>query len=253
MLRLSADEKRTFVVVAGDSSRQKHLAEKIQQLITNSQVFVAIDAIDAIFKMENAAPHVLVTDIHLVKGDGFTLTEKVLNHSRLSECSVILIADVPDKERFVDQVVTHQVQFLTDLSDEVALATTLSRALNRLTGDSDLTYRLKFLAPYEVLFREGDSAQCVYFVKKGELQAFRGSEQNPHILGQVISGEFVGEMAHINGEPRSATVQAMQNCELIEIPRGTLDSILFSKPSWAKALMATLSKRLKRSNETIQK
>jgi CRP/FNR family cyclic AMP-dependent transcriptional regulator len=44
-------------------------------------------------------------------------------------------------------------------------------------------------------------------------------------------------------------VKALSDCELIEIPIGTLDTVLFSKPAWARALMMTLSKRLKRSNE----
>lgn len=47
-----------------------------------------------------------------------------------------------------------------------------------------------------------------------------------------------------------ATVQAIGDCELIEIPMGTLDMVLFSKPAWSKALVATLSRRLKRSNQT---
>ncbi|MBL7688606.1 MAG: Crp/Fnr family transcriptional regulator, partial [Bdellovibrionaceae bacterium] len=65
--------------------------------------------------------------------------------------------------------------------------------------------------------------------------------------------EFVGEMAHINQEPRSASVKALEDCELIEIPNGSLDLVLFSKPAWAQALMRTLSRRLKRINETLAK
>ncbi len=67
-------------------------------------------------------------------------------------------------------------------------------------------------------------------------------------LGIVETGEFVGEMAYINGEPRSATVKALDLCELIEIPVHLLDHVLFTKPAWAKALMKTLSKRVKAAN-----
>ncbi|MCB0415661.1 MAG: Crp/Fnr family transcriptional regulator, partial [Bdellovibrionales bacterium] len=59
------------------------------------------------------------------------------------------------------------------------------------------------------------------------------------------------EMAYINGEPRSADVVALSDCELIEFGVDRLDSLLFKKPSWSKALMKTLSKRLKRANEAI--
>ena len=50
---------------------------------------------------------------------------------------------------------------------------------------------------------------------------------------------------------RSANVEALTDCELIEIPIGTLDRLLYRRPSWSKTLMLTLSKRLTQANEKI--
>jgi CRP-like cAMP-binding protein len=69
------------------------------------------------------------------------------------------------------------------------------------------------------------------------------------ILGNVESGEFVGEMAYINNEPRSATIEATSNAQLIEVPIELVDKILYKRPAWSKALMQTLSKRLKNANK----
>jgi CRP-like cAMP-binding protein len=57
-------------------------------------------------------------------------------------------------------------------------------------------------------------------------------------------------MAYINGEPRSANVKATKDCELVEIPIHLLDHVLFMKPAWAKALMKTLSRRIKNANSS---
>ena len=185
----------------------------------------------------------------LPKLNAIELVTKVFANSKISEVSVIIVSEIPDQEHFVDQVVTGQIQFLTDDKDENSFVSSLTKGLNRLVDQKDFSYRLKFLAPDEILFQDGDVAQSVYIVKRGELIAFKGKGYSQVILGKISPGEFVGEMAHFNSEPRSATVQAVGDCELIEIPMGTLDMVLFSKPAWSRALVATLSRRLKKSNQ----
>lgn len=251
MAKISGDDKRFFVVASSAQRRIDHFSKAISKNIHNSVVFTALDGFEAIFKMENTPPHVLLIDVNLPKLTEMELAEKVLHHPKLNETSIIIVSAIPDKENFVDQVVTGQVQFLTDVNDESHITACLTKALNRLVDNRDFSYKLKFLAPHEILFNEGQEAHSVFIVKRGELQAFKGDASSKKVLGNIQVGEFVGEMAHINGEPRSATVEALTNCELIEIPTGTLDVVLFSKPAWSKALVATLSRRLKRTNENL--
>jgi CRP/FNR family cyclic AMP-dependent transcriptional regulator len=87
---------------------------------------------------------------------------------------------------------------------------------------------------------------------KGQLRVVKRIEGGePILLGMVQPGEFVGEMSYINGENRSADVISDLSAELIEIPFDRLDRVLFQKPAWSKALMRTLSKRLKAANKQI--
>lgn len=251
MAKLGTDEKRLFVVASADPQRIEYISQMITKHINNSLVFAAADGFEAIFKMENAPPHVLIADTPLPKLTPMEVATKILHHPKLNETSVIIVSPIPDQEHFVDQVVTCQVQFLTNIHDEMLLSTCLTKALNRLADDRNFAYRLRFLATEEILFREGDEAKSVFIVKRGEMQAIKGSDSDAKVLGRVQIGEFVGEMAHINGEPRSATVKAVTDCELIEIPMGTLDTVLFTKPAWSKALVSTLSRRLKRTNESL--
>ncbi len=251
MAALTADEKRYFVVATSDERRMDFYIKKINEHIANSLIFTAGDGFEALFKMENTPPHVVLVDMNLPKLNGIEVTTKILAHQKLQETSIIVISPIPEKEQFVDQVVTGQVQFLTDINNDGMFAACLTRALNRLADADSLSYKLKFLAPQEVLFKEGETAECVYIVRRGELHAYKGVGMEAIVLGTITSGEFVGEMAHINGEPRSATVRSLTDCELIEIPMGALDTVLFSKPAWSRALVSTLSSRLKRTNNAL--
>jgi CRP/FNR family cyclic AMP-dependent transcriptional regulator len=251
MAKVELEEKRIFIVVSGDPKQIDFFQGIITRHISNATIFGAKDGFEAIFRMENSRPHVVITDMHLPKLSGIDLTRKILNNPKFSHASVILVTPLPEKENFVDQVVTGQFQFLTEISNENSIVSCLTKGLNRLVSDQNMSYRLKFLASNETLFCEGEKAECVYIVRRGELNAYKSVGAEEIVLGKITTGEFVGEMAHINGEPRSATVRSATDCELIEIPMGTLDSVLFSKPAWAKALVATLSRRLKRTNTAL--
>jgi CRP-like cAMP-binding protein len=140
------------------------------------------------------------------------------------------------------------MQFLTNATNSQLFTQQVNRSLNWLSYREESLYHLRFLAADQVLLKDGEEGKFVYILRSGRLKAIKTVEGKEVALGFVEPGEFVGEMAYINGEPRSADVVSMTDCELIEIPSGCLDSVLFSKPAWSKSLMKTLSKRLKQSN-----
>ncbi|MCB0347359.1 MAG: cyclic nucleotide-binding domain-containing protein [Bdellovibrionales bacterium] len=235
------DAKLTFLVSSSSSERIKAYSNFINELINSPTIYNSNDGIDTTFKVDNVPPNILVIDHKLAKLSGLEVTQKLLQNKRYQKLAIIIISDLPEDEQFIDELVTGQLQFLTNPSDKNKFHICLRKALNFIATGEESGYRLRYLNPEEVLFNEGDAGDSVYIVKKGELVAFNETKE----LGKITTGEFVGEMAHFNGEPRSATVRSISHAELIQIPFGSLDVILFSKPAWSKALVRTLTKRLK--------
>lgn len=245
--------KPIFILALENPEKLAKVSACLTRLFPNTVIFTAHDGSDAMSKIRNSAPHVLITEEELPKVKGAKIADWLFGDSKLRDTAVILLGPIPSQEMFPDEVVIGRLQFLDDFSDEARFSRSLTRALNYSTASSNAEFRLKFLSANDTLICEGDKASFVYILKRGSLRAYlnRGSIEIP--IGQIEPGEFVGEMAYINGEPRSATVSANTESELIEIPIDSLDLVLFQKPSWAKALMITLSKRLKRGNETLNK
>ena len=243
----SLESKKIFLIATGDKHQNQLIERTLISHYAKASIFTSLDGIDAHFKAENVTPHVVILDYLLPRMDAVTLTQKLLRKKK-ERMAFIILSPKDDSQHFLDEVVTGQVQFLNSV-DTKTFVTYINRALNWAAFEEQSLYNLRFLNKDEWLLREGEEGKFVYLVRNGRLKALRTINGKEVLLGFIEPGEFVGEMAYINGEPRSADVRCLSDVELIEIPSGLLDSILFSKPAWSKALVRTLSRRLKELNE----
>jgi len=247
-LMADLEMKRIFLVATSNPETNRELEILIKNHVNSATVFSAVDGLDAMLKCENVPPHVAILDYGLPKVSAIDLTQKLFHGKE--RAAIIILSPLDDQEHFIDEVITGQVQFLSGINNKIAVSGShITRALNWVSNEVESIYHLRFLGPNECLIREGEKADYVYLVKSGELKAFKRDGEQEVLLGTIQAGEFVGEMAYINGEARSASVETTTKCELIEIPSENLDTVLFSKPAWSKALLKTLSKRLKNSND----
>jgi len=245
------DQRRLFLIASGAIETRKRLTELIEAHISNTTIFSAQDGSEALMKLENAPPHVLLIDPQLNKTSGWQVISHVLGERKYKETAIIILSPAPEYEKYIDEVVVGRAQYI-DPNNDSALLKAFVKALNFVTHGEVAEFYLRFLAQGDVLIREGDTAHYVYLVRRGALRAFIQRNDVEVDIGTIQEGEFVGEMAYINNEPRSANVVATSDCELIEIPMNHLDQLLFQKPSWSRALMITLSTRVKRANENIK-
>lgn len=246
-MKKNLEDKKTFLVACANLERCKWIEEMIRSHVSGAQIFTSRDGLEAASKLLNFPPHVLVADIELPKTAPWKLIEQALN-VRDAENTAVIINGLPALGRFMDEMVTGRVQYFCQENGENELTHMLAKALNYASHQAPADFYLRFLAAGDTLIKEGDKADFVYFVKKGQLKAHKGDAESGPVLGTIELGEFVGEMAYINGESRSANVTAVSDCELIEVPIGTFDSVLFKRPAWSKALMMTLAKRVKAAN-----
>lgn len=87
------------------------------------------------------------------------------------------------------------------------------------------------LAGGQVLFRQGEQDDSLYFVVSGRLRATRAEDgDEPQVLGDVVRGETVGEMAFFTGEPRMATITAVRDTLLARIRGPVFRELLVAYP-----------------------
>ncbi|NRA66322.1 MAG: Crp/Fnr family transcriptional regulator [Pseudobacteriovorax sp.] len=116
----------------------------------------------------------------------------------------------------------------------------------------DLAGNNKILKPGTVLFKEGDSSNGMYVIRKGEVLIYLDKDGHEIPLVTVSEGAMVGEMALFDKKPRSASARAVGSVEVTVISNNDFSKILKQIPKWFVSLMTTLSSRLRATNIKLE-
>ncbi len=105
------------------------------------------------------------------------------------------------------------------------------------------------------VFHEGDHSDACYIVKSG---TFRVTREHPDgraiTLATLGEGDIVGELAMLDGEVRSASVETLGGeGELLALPAGDVRALLERHPEITVKFVAALTRRLRAANERISR
>lgn len=104
----------------------------------------------------------------------------------------------------------------------------------------------------QYLMREGEESTEMYFLTKGQLAVYKVQNSQEVKIGDIFQGEIVGEMSFLDKAPRSASVKAVVDCELVIIKSEIMESVHNLQPKWYRAFVNTLLDRLRRANSRIK-
>lgn len=108
------------------------------------------------------------------------------------------------------------------------------------------------IAKDDYLMREGEVSTQMYYLKEGTMAVYKIKGDIEKEIGNIYSGELVGEMSFLDKSPRCASVKALTECRLVVIPSEKFEHTLASLPAWYRALVNTLLDRLRRANAKIK-
>jgi CRP-like cAMP-binding protein len=105
----------------------------------------------------------------------------------------------------------------------------------------------------EVIYLRGDPGTAFYVVASGRVKiALTSPDGKELILRRLNAGEFHGELALLDDEPRSADAIATESSVLLVLQRDAFRQFLAEHPAVATKLLATVSQYLRRNAELIQ-
>lgn len=120
-----------------------------------------------------------------------------------------------------------------------------------MSGAPSLRFGRDFSAG-EVLFREGDQGDVMYVIQSGLVRIVKRVGGEYRSLATLGRGEFIGEMAILNGRPRSATALVLEDAKCLVIDAATLEQMIASNTEITLRLVKKLARRLDSADEMIQ-
>jgi hypothetical protein len=106
---------------------------------------------------------------------------------------------------------------------------------------------LRFLTfePGDIIVGDEEPGDSLFVISSGRVKAFvKGAEGRYHEAREMGEGDFFGEIALLQGKPRTATVTAAESCELLELEREMVTSLAATRPRVREVLESFCNARV---------
>jgi uncharacterized membrane protein len=104
-----------------------------------------------------------------------------------------------------------------------------------------------------VLFRAGDSGDSMYLIERGKVRiCVQTKDRHEMTLAELGRGDFFGEMALLDGKPRSADAVVAEDARLALLSREHFLSFIRSSPDVALEMLTALANRLRHTDELLR-
>lgn len=149
-----------------------------------------------------------------------------------------------DKKQFADHVSNkpHWAQYLLILSSFFTDAYARLAQIHSIPQTGFLTFK-----PGDVIIHEGDQAKEVYTLLSGHADV-KVKDQK---VGDVLSEEIFGAMAAFTNSPRSASVVATEECQVLAVPKEQFVSLIQYHPKTCVSLIESMARKIQSLNQMI--
>lgn len=238
---LSSEEKVIYFVEE-EIELLKDLASHVANRFLDFEVMGFTNLEDLKTEMLERRPTVIISCIDFRTGNSiFPIIKEMRSKETTRNIPVILTGPrsrIEEKEELIAEY----------NCDVVPKAVRVPRLLTAVENGIKEASRVNFdtikLDTGEILFGEGEQSHSIYILKSGILDIIKETEEGTKKIATLEGQQMVGEMAFLNGEKRSATVEARVPSEIIRLKLGDPATFIKEQPFWLGMLIETLIARV---------
>ena len=108
-------------------------------------------------------------------------------------------------------------------------------------------------AQSDLIFCEGDTGDALYVIASGRVQIYHDDASGPIVIATLEPGEFFGEMALVDGQPRSASAVTLEQTKLLKYSPNAIRDLIEDRPGIAERIIQLLAQRLRRTDEAFHR
>ncbi len=136
--------------------------------------------------------------------------------------------------------------------NHLILNTIVQNVLGKIWGTIDESLIDQFVNQLEwtqlksgdCLYEQNELGDCMHIIISGRLKVIKNAEKGQITLGEISSGECVGEMSLLSDAPRSASIYAIRNSVVVKITKEQFETLCIDQPHLLRQISKTVIHRL---------
>ena len=254
---------------------QKDVRENIVELLelSNYEILSAADGKEGVQKALSNPPDLILCDIMMPEMDGYEVLYLITKNPATSSLPFIFLTAKAEKTDFRKGMNMGADDYITKPFEEMELLGAIERRLqkygelSKATGVDELVRhaskyqniedlekerKTQNLKKKEVVYREGDFGNFVYKIKQGKVKTYHINEDGKEFIHDIRKeGDFLGEQSMIRDTTRTEFAEAMEDTELMLIPKDDFQELIFKNREVSGQFIKLLSNNLSQREKEL--
>jgi len=256
--------KKTILVIEDQEEVRENIVELLE--LSNYEVKSASDGKEGVKLALDDTPDLILCDIMMPEMDGYEVLFLVMKNPSTSSIPFMFLTAKSEKEDFRKGMNLGADDYITKPFEEIELLNAIDKRLSKYEGLKNSSNAEEFVRAAgkytnldevlenqktrkfkkkDIIYREGDFASYAYMIRSGKVKTYKINVDGKEYIHDVLSdGSFLGEKALIQDTDRTEFAMAMEETELVLIPRHDFQDLIFQNREVSGQFVRLLSQNL---------
>lgn len=265
--------KKRILVIEDQEDVRENITELLE--LSNYEVLNASNGKEGIKKALDSPPDLILCDIMMPEMDGYEVLYLITKNPSTASLPFIFLTAKTEKADFRKGMNMGADDYITKPFEEMELLGAIERRLEKYEGlskavdveelieraskhhnlaDLEKERKTRVFKKKDIIYREGDFGSYVYKIINGKVKTYRINEDGKEFIHDLLKeGDFLGERALIQDNTRTEFAEALEETELLLIPKDDFQELIFKNREVSSQFIKILSKNLsQREHELME-
>ncbi len=256
----------SILVIEDNTDIRENIVELLE--LAGYEVSEAENGKEGIKSVLDKRPDLIICDVMMPVMDGYQTLFTLSQNDKTRDIPFVFLTAKSEKEDWRKGMNMGADDYLVKPFEEVELLSVVkTRLLKReqlaaIGGEfteqklSDLLAAggAKSFKKKEIIFREGDYARSIFYLKSGKLRGFKMNEDGKELSTNFFdSGDFFGFSTVLNTDEYTYSVDVLEDCELLQFSKDEFLSSVFSSRELSEVFLKQLSDEVSLKEDSLLK
>lgn len=267
---------KTILLIEDNLEMRENTAEILE--LANYNVITAVNGKEGVSKAKKNIPDLIICDIMMPEMDGYGVLFILSKDASTCAIPFVFLTAKAEKSEFRKGMNLGADDYVTKPFEELELLKVIESRLERielfkvgyeqnLNGLNDFIDEAKGLDELsklsenrkvrvykkkEIIFYEDDYAGAIYFVSSGKVRTYKiNDDAKEYSVDLYGAGDFIGYLSILEGEEYKESAEAMEETEVLKIPKEDFTSLLFKNRDVANSFIKMLAHNVLEKEEKL--